>query len=202
MALCALGLHAQKDMKTLFRAIPDSITPLLTETNRADFIDFLDSQMKAEVKNRFDGVSELKTLTDDYLLLQMTAQSTLEMKLLPVNDSVQVICAVKTVSAPVADSNIRFYDEAWNELPAENFIALPSANAFYLPVDSANMSAYEGVCRKADMDLMKATLSPDAATLTLIYTTPDYMNKEDRELLLPYLKKEGVKYEWRDGRFR
>ncbi len=201
MAVSTLGLYAQKDMKTLFQAIPDSITPLLTEINRADFIDFLDSRMKAEVKNRFDGRSELKTLTDDYLLLQMTAQSALEMKLLPVNDSVQVICAVKTVSAPVADSHIRFYDEAWNELPVESFVTLPQADAFYVSVDSVDATVFADARRKADMDLMKANLSPDADTLTFIYTTPEYMNKDDREKLVPYLKKEGLTYQWQEGRF-
>ncbi len=202
VAISSLGLQAQKDMKTLFRAIPDSITPLLTEVNRADFIDFLDSNMKAEVKNRFGRPSELKKLTDNYLFLQTTDRSSLEMKLLPMNDSVQVICVVKTVCAPVCDSNIRFYDEAWKELSADEFITLPQADAFYLSADTLDAVAFADVRRKADMDLMKANLSPDAATLTFIYTTPEYMNKDDREKLVPYLKKEGLKFEWREGRFQ
>lgn len=37
-------------MKSLFVALPDSLSPLLTKVNRADFGDFLASNMKAEVK--------------------------------------------------------------------------------------------------------------------------------------------------------
>ena len=37
--------------------------PLLTKVNREDCVDFLASNMKAEVKNRFGKVSELKRLT-------------------------------------------------------------------------------------------------------------------------------------------
>lgn len=71
MLLCVFSLHAQ-DMKTLLSLWPDSIAPLLTKVNREDCVDFLASNMKAEVKNRFGKVSELKKLTDDYLFLQTT----------------------------------------------------------------------------------------------------------------------------------
>ena len=84
--LCLIHVGAQ-DMRTLLVAMPDSILPLLTKNNRMDCVDFVDSKMKAEVKNRLGEVSELKVLTKDYLLLQMTSQSTVEMKLLSVNDS-------------------------------------------------------------------------------------------------------------------
>ena len=85
-------------MKSLFIALPDSLSPLLTEVNRADFGDFLASNMKAQVKNRFGNTSEMLKLTDDYLLLKVSAVSTAEMRLLPLNDSVKVICVVQTLS--------------------------------------------------------------------------------------------------------
>lgn len=44
-----VGVQAQ-DMKALFVSMPDSIAPLLTKVNREDCIDFLASNMKAEVK--------------------------------------------------------------------------------------------------------------------------------------------------------
>ena len=133
MLLCGLSLYAQ-DMKTLFIAMPDSVAPLLTKVNREDCVDFLASNMKAEVKNRFGKVSELKRLTDDYLFLQTTGSSSMEMKLLPLNDSVKVICVVNTVCGPACDSEVRFYNTDWQQLAKEDFIQLPSVGAFYLPV--------------------------------------------------------------------
>ena len=82
---CALSATAQ-DMKSVFIAMPDSVTPLLSKINREDCVDFLDSNMKARVKNRFDGDAELQTLTEDYLMMQVSEVSTLEMKLLPVRE--------------------------------------------------------------------------------------------------------------------
>ena len=193
---------AAQDMKSVFIAMPDSITPLLTKVNKEDCVDFLDSNMKAEVKNRFDGTAEMKVLTEDYTLVQTSAIGTLEMKLLPVNDSTKVICMVKTVCASACDSDIRFYASDWSkELNARDFLQKPSGSAFFLPNDTLSD---EGILirKKADMHLMKASLSKDDASLTFIYTTPDYLNKEDKEKMLRHLNQNPVTFQWKDGKFR
>lgn len=196
---CWLGGRAQ-ELRSLFVAMPDSVLPLLTKTNRMDCIDFLDSNMKAEVKNRFNNTSELKVLTKDYLELQLTSQSSVEMKLLPLNDSVKVVCMVHTVCGSVCDSEITFYDTQWKQLPAKNFITLPEVGRFYYL--NTNDESYATVRKAADMYLMKANLSSEASTLTFIYTTPDYLSKEDREKLELYLRKEPIVYQWGEGRFQ
>lgn len=197
---CTLSVAAQ-DMKKVFIAMPDSLTPLLTKVNKEDCIDFLASNMKAEIKNRFDKSSEMKVLTEDYLQMQMTENSTLEMKLLPVNDSVKIVCMVRTVCSSACDSEIRFYDTSWKEeFPQKDYLQLPTSQAFYLPTDTVS-SEVELIKKKADMHVMKAVLSKDDSSLSFIYTTPDYLNQEDREKLLPYLRKEAVVYQWKDGKF-
>ena len=198
---CAMPLFAQ-NMKSVFIAMPDSIAPLLSQVNKEDCVDFLDSNMKAEVTNRFGGKTEMKVLTDDYVLMQTTPGSTLEMKLFPVNDSTKVVCMVKTVCASACDSEIRFYASDWSkELSMDDFLQRPDVEAFYLPQDSIT-EEYTLTRKKADMDLMKASLSKDDASLTFIYTTPEYMNKDDKEKLLPYLRKEPIVLQWQEGKFR
>lgn len=197
---CTLSVAAQ-DMKKVFIAMPDSLTPLLTKVNKEDCIDFLASNMKAEIKNRFDKSSEMKVLTEDYLQMQMTENSTLEMKLFPVNDSIKIVCMVKTVCSSACDSEIRFYDTSWKkEFPKSDYLQLPAPQTFYLPTDTVS-SEVELIKRKADMHVMKAVLSKDDSSLSFIYTTPDYLNQEDREKLSPYLRKEAVVYRWKDGKF-
>ena len=76
---CALSATAQ-NMKSVFVSMPDSIAPLLTQTNKEDCIDFLDSNMKAVVKNRFGNEAEMKALTENYVLMQTSPDGTLEKK--------------------------------------------------------------------------------------------------------------------------
>ena len=198
---CAMPMVAQ-NMKSVFIAMPDSITPLLTQVNKEDCVDFLDSNMKAEVTTRFGGTAEMKVLTDDYVFMQTTPSSSLEMKLLPVNDSVKVVCMVKTVCASACDSEAHFYTSDWKEeLSAKELLQKPDVEAFYLPQDSIT-EEYVLIRKQVDMHLMKASLSKDEASLTFIYTTPESMNKEDREKLLPYLRKEPIVLQWQEGKFR
>lgn len=49
LMFCSLMVQAQ-DLKSLFVAMPDSLSPLWTEVNRADFGDFLASNMKARAE--------------------------------------------------------------------------------------------------------------------------------------------------------
>ena len=199
---CLACSMAAQDMKSVFISMPDSITPFLTKVNKEDCVDFLDSNMKAEVSTRLGGTAEMKVLTDDYVWMQTTPTSSLEMRLFPVNDSVKVVCMVKTVCASACDSHIRFYTSDWSkQFRTEDFLQAPTGESFFLPNDSLTDEALV-VRKKADMHLLKASLSKDDASLTFIYTTPEYLNKEDREKLLSHLRQDPIILKWENGKFR
>lgn len=108
--LLFLALFAQaQDARTVFINMPDSLMPLLTKVNREDCIDFLDSKMRAQVKNKFGNMSEMTDLSVDYIRMKMTEQSDWQMKLLTTTDSTKIVCAISTACAPACDSEIRFY---------------------------------------------------------------------------------------------
>ena len=204
MLLCILSVTSAfaQDMKSVFVSMPDSIAPLLTKVNKEDCVDFLAYNMKAEVKNRFGGATELKVLTDDYLFLQTTANSSMEMKLLPINDSTKVVCVIKTVCSSACDSEVHFYSSDWKQkLITTDYMSKPEGDMFFLPVDSADEESAL-ICKEANVHLMKASLSKEDVSLTFIYTTPDYLNKENKEKLEPYLRKEPVVLKWEEGKFR
>lgn len=195
------SLHAQQ-AKNCFINMPDSMSSLLTSVNRADCIDFLESKMKAEVTNRFGGKSEMTELTPDYIRMQMTPQSTWQMKLLPVNDSTKIVCTVSTVCAPACDSDVHFYTTDWEELPAETYLSsFPVMDDFIMAApDTVDIYDYQNARRQADMLLMKADLSAKDATLTFTFTTPDYIEKTTAEKLKPFLRRPVV-YVWKEGKF-
>lgn len=200
LGICG-GICAQ-DLKTLFVAMPDSLSPFLTEVNRADFGDFLESGMKAEVKNRFGNTSEMTKLTSDYLFLKSSSASTLELKLLPLNDSVKVICAVSTYFAPAGDSRIAFYDTNWKELPQSDFIQLPEENEFYvMPQSAVQTDSLKNLRTYADMYLWTASLSVDQPVLSITYSTPDYLDKKTADELKHYIVSAPLRYEWENGKF-
>ena len=200
--LCGLSLQAQ-DLKSLYIALPDSLSPLLTKVNREDFGDFLANDMKAEVRNRFGETSEMKKLTPDYLEVRVSKSSREEMKLLPLDDSVKVVCVVRTYWGPVADSEVCFYDTDWHELPADRFIDLPTEDRFYRhPFTETAVDSLRNLRLHADMYLKEIRLSEKEQSLSVAYTTPCYMDKEMADKLKPYLINKPIQYVWSDGKFK
>ena len=92
-------------LKDVFKQMPDSLMPYLTLNNRLDFIDFMDSHMKASVSNMTGGTSEMTALTDDSLSIRMSDALRVDMLLLTLDEPVDSICQVVVfVETFLADS--------------------------------------------------------------------------------------------------
>lgn len=201
LMLWLLPANAQQ-AKQYFVSMPDTILPLLTEINRADCIDFLESNMRAIVTNRLDGKSEMTTLTDNYIAIKLSEQSSWQMKVLALNDSTQVLCTVFTACAPACDSHIKFYTTQWESLSLADYIQTMPTLSDYLP--QLNESDYDiqtlNAVKQADLLLIKMQLSADDNTLVCSFDTPQYMEKSAAQKLTPLLQKPIV-YNWNSGKF-
>ena len=159
----------QMKMRDVFAQAPDSIFPLMTKNNRLDCIDFIENSMRARVKNKFDTYSELTALTNDYLRLQLSEKSTMEMKIF--NDS--LLCLVHTYQGPAADSEVRFYNVKWQ--PVEYVLERPKADDFFQADANSEIC---GLLRQ--LPLIKASLSPDDTTLTWELQTTELTETQKR----------------------
>ncbi len=116
MALTLNQVSAQNmNMRDAFRQMPDSIMPYLTKNNRLDFIDFLDSGMRAEVKNKLGGTSEMLTIANDSLTIKMSPSMHVDMLLL---DSTIVMIETFTVDSIYGQSKVSFYNTNWQQIDA------------------------------------------------------------------------------------
>ena len=115
-------LSAQPLMKEVFRAMPDAVLPYLSQNNRLDFIDFVESGMKAEVKNLLDGTSEMTSLAEDSLTIRMNESVMVTMLLLPLEQTIDslthVVALVTTYSFRDSqqESRVDFYTPDWRPL--------------------------------------------------------------------------------------
>lgn len=184
------ALPAQ-NIRTLFVEAPDSVLPLLPRNAREDCVDFADANMEYPVSNLLNGKSVLKKLSDDYLLLQSSGASTVEMKLLPSGDDF-VICVVNTVFAEVADSRVAFFDSNWKRLKTEHRFVFPMIKDFLTGDDNK-------IFDMCDMYLVSLKLDPAENTLVAEYTMPGYMNSEDAQKVRPLLR--DILYRWNGTRF-
>lgn len=187
---CMGSVCARQDIRDVFKAMPDSLMPLLTANDRADFMDFMDSKMKAVVTNKLEGKSEMTMLADDFLSIKMSERSTWQMKLLALNDTTSVLCVVRTVTAPEADSDVTFYNPAtWEELDAKAF--LPSMT---------DRGADEPEPYMTNLRFCQAELMADKCQIRFTTRTFKTVQMDNGEERLQPLSRE-VLCEWRNGCF-
>jgi hypothetical protein len=109
------------DMKIqdFFRQMPASLLPTLSENNRLDMLDFMASNMKAEVTNRLGGKSEMTVLTDSTLTIRVSDALTVELLLLrSENTDKNLLCLIETFGRDSLslDSQVRFFTPSWERL--------------------------------------------------------------------------------------
>lgn len=194
--LCAVLPAGGRTLKDLFKEMPDSLLPVLTRENRLDCVDFIESGMKANVKNRFGELSSLQTLTATYAKLSLSPSSQVEMAMLE-KGSDTLVCMVRTWLLPLQQSEVSFYTADWRPLEASKYITLPKAGDFVHT--ETGRETTDDVLRRADVPLISAVL--DAATHDLVFSIRlDGDNPELKRELAPYVR-EKLTYHWRDGRF-
>ncbi len=201
LSFMLLGVNAQ-DMATLFTNIPDQNIPQLENAWRKDLIELYNSGKEARLQNMMNGYSVLKKLTPDYLLLEVTERSIIEMKLFPLVNNTNIVCVITTVSGPVADSRVEFFSPEWEKLSASDLFTPVSLDWFIREDVDKGSSGYLDAISRLDVNLIQYQLSSDALTLTATLTTPLYLSKEEREKVIPFIKSEPKVYIWEKFHFK
>lgn len=193
----AISFANAADIRALFIAMPDSIMPALTKSERMDFLDYIDSGMKARVRNKLGGESEMTELSDNSLTVQTSRSGKLQMALFPRKGGTVLICIIKTVTARFDDSLIRFYNEDWTPVESESLIELPKFDDYL--TKQALKHGYLELEIKSILRLQSA-VAVDGG-LEFRYTSLDYIG-EDADRFRSWFKTDPVRYVWNGKRFK
>ena len=200
LALCAFNAGAQ-DMAGLFVKMPDEYMIGLEGAWRKDLVDLYQAGKEAKLQNMMQGTSQLMKLPPDYLKIQTSGRSTVELRRLPLVNHTYIICMVTTVSAPVSDSRIHFFTTDWKPLSGEDLYNPVSVDDFLLPdVDTTDV-VFLDVMAALDMDLFVYRLNEEVQTLTAEYMTLDYLDTAMREKAKQFFTTEPKVFTWTKGRF-
>lgn len=191
-------VQAQK-MRDVFAEMPDDVLRVMTKNNRLDCIDFIENNMTDKVRNRLEGFSELKRLTSDYLDLSLTERTRVEMKLLPIADSLNIIAVVKTFSGPMKMSTLTLYDAEWKRLPEKDYITFPQYEAYWVLNDTLGHDEVKRLQSLQDMHFI--TMSLEETSCRLVFELhPGDVEKEDTEQMKKVLQP--IVFVWDGKKFR
>jgi len=187
-----------EDMRTLFINMPDSLMPALTRSERMDFLDYMDSGMRARVRNKLGGESMMTAFSDQSLTIVTSQSGRMEMALFPRKKNGNLICIIKTVTARFDDSRITFYNEDWTPVDGKDLIELPQLDDF-LTKNALKSDSLDILRLQSFLRLMSATSVGNG--LEFRYTSLDYIG-EDADKYRSWFKTEPVRYVWNGKRFK
>lgn len=201
---CPLSIAHCENISDVFTTMPDSIYPLLTAKNRKDMVDFYNNKMEAKVRNRLNDYARLDTLTNQYLHLTPSPSSEVVMRLLETSDSTMLICLVQTVTKPIRDSRVKFYDTKWQRLATIKFPEPATADFFKAsllsPHDGGENPEQQalplmGEVERAldDLRLVDIAVSPDEPVFTLTLSV-DELAQDEKKVARKYVVP--VRYRW------
>ena len=199
--LLSFCCHAQ-DISSVFGNMPKNLILLVDSIQRHDLMNsYNKGNSSSDITDKLNGKISLVDFRKDFLELH-SGNSSMQIALLKlVNDS-KVICLIQTVCAPVCDSRLSFYTTEWKLLDASNFISPVNASWFIKDdapqADEVFMNAFKAL----DMDLIQYRFNPEKLELTQTYTTPQYLSKEDKEDIDPFLKQEPKVFVWEKWGFK
>lgn len=200
MVLCAFvhDMASAEDLRTLFINMPDSILPTLTRSERMDFLDYMDSGMKARVRNKLGGESVMTAFSDQSLTVMTSQSGRLEMVLFPRKKGENLICIIKTVTARYDDSRLSFYTENWEPVPADDLIKLPLFDDYLTKEALKQDSLLE--FKKKSMLRLQSIVSVDGA-LEFRYTSIDDLG-QDADKYRSWFKPTPIRYTWNGKKFK
>jgi hypothetical protein len=199
MCLAVASIKGQTASE-LFLSMPAEKFLALSETNRLDMVDLYSAGQKAETLNQLEDSCEILSLSDIYLEIK-TGNHKMELFLLPlVNDS-KIVCLIQTVCAPVCDSYVEFYTTTWKRLNEDLFIS-PAGLSWFLKegLDPEDQKVKNALI-PLDISLMQFHFDPEKQELLQYYTTPEYVDRYDREKAEVYLKGIPRIFKWNQTRF-
>lgn len=128
MALYASSTSSQTAIENIIGTIPKQIVPYLTDSQLKEQAHDAGLNMTAKgeekdrndtlviIKNVFGGSTTIDSLSNNFAIINLNSVTDLQIRILPYNDSTQILCVVKTVNKPIKESIVNFYTTDWYEI--------------------------------------------------------------------------------------
>lgn len=167
-----LPLNAQ-NMRQIWLEMPDSIVPYLNRSLRTELADYVTMGMKSEVMNALRDTTRIEKLTDDYILVQLSNATKLEIKSLDAS----TIAMIQTWCGPLAESKLSLFTNNWEVKPL-NIDVSP----MFVKPDTMSQQRYSELLDMANVTMNEMQLSVKDNSLTIKYSVPLLSSTDKKEM--------------------
>ncbi|MBR1726828.1 MAG: DUF3256 family protein [Muribaculaceae bacterium] len=184
--LVAVLVCQARTVRDFLASEPDELFATLPRTTRLDMIDYYDNGTVVAASNNMAGTSQIDTITNEYLRIQVSDAKTVELRLMQWKSDT-IIAVIETVKTPVKDSRITFYNKHWYALKEIKPFKMPTMDDFILP--TVKKSQRRELLQQIAFSLIELTFGgPDFEQLTARHGLAEFLGQEEWARLKPYLR--------------
>ena len=184
--LVAVLVCQARTVRDFLASEPDELFATLPRTTRLDMIDYYDNGTVVAASNNMAGTSQIDTITNEYLRIQVSDAKTVELRLMQWKSDT-IIAVIETVKTPVKDSRITFYNKHWYALKEIKPFKMPTMDDFILP--TVKKSQRRELLQQIAFSLIELTFGgPVFEQLTARHGLAEFLGQEEWARLKPYLR--------------
>lgn len=184
----------------IFCSLPKKVLELIPPRLRRDMTDYyLQADSIYNVTNNLGGTSHLIDLTDDYLKVQVTDVSTMEIKMLP-HKGQQIATVVYTTYGEAADSKILFFDEYVQEINPEKFFKAPQLKDFF-SIPRGSLTTMKEIEQMVGFCTIEYRLNAADDSLCAYLTIDKHINQDDYNIIKLFML-DSLIYDWDSKKYR
>lgn len=174
LALMPITMMAQQ-LHKMWVNMPTSVAGSLEKSVRQELLDLKEMKKTAVIEGLLGEESRIDTLTNDFLLANLSKVSTLQMKMWPAANGDSLLCLVQTFMGPTPESVISFYTSDWETL------SMPEMQLDVELQQPSDMSLEDFNKLQAQFDpkLLSFTLSPSSNEL-VVTLSPVFVSEVEK----------------------
>lgn len=188
-------------VRDIFKKIQNPSLEILPISTRLDMLDYWDVDSIYKAINALGGISYLESLSDNYMKVKISKVSSLEIKILPMKKG-RLILTVYTIgdSPQAKDSELKFYDEALNELPADKHFVMPAVKDFF-EIPKGSKTSMKELEQMIPFPTIEYSANAETNNLKAKLTVEAYMDVDDWNIAKIFLKPDII-LEWNKDKFK
>lgn len=172
------------DVRQAFEGLGIDVVELLDPETRSIMLQLYDQDSVPSLPNSAGGMATLKKVTPDFLEVELTDVSTLQLKVLKSSSGNDILMTLYTIGAAgdTRESEVRFFDAALKELDSHKILQTPPLSAFFsFPKGTkTKMKEIEALIPFETIDF---SANPDNSDLKATLTVERALNVEDAKIV-------------------
>lgn len=187
-------------VRRAFIDMPNSVLEIIPRSTRQDMLAYYDVDSLWRAPNAMEGISMIRKMTSDFLEVEITPVSRLQIKILPYKNG-NIVGVGYTISTEghAPDTELRFFDPELEEIPVKKIINEPDVRNFFDITKGAPLSSKE-LDSIIPFPTVLYQFSPDSPALSAALTVEKYLPVDTYKRLSPYFRKP-LRYQWHGGKY-